>query len=88
MTGSCNLATINGGGGGGPRQFFCGESDLSFGHHRWPLIEKETFAEVLGPRRLTASELRPAQKLGVKYSFPPDGPRGVNWGTKLFLPSF
>ena len=39
MTGSCNLATINGGGGGGggPRQIFCGESDLSFGHHRCPL---------------------------------------------------
>ena len=31
-----------------------------------PLIIGETFGEVLGPRRLTVSEPRPAQKLGVK----------------------
>ena len=31
-----------------------------------PLIIGETFGEVLGPRRPTVSELRPAQKLGVK----------------------
>ena len=57
ITGSSNLATINGGGGGGgSKAHFCGESDLSFGHHtpQVPLIEKETFAEVLGPQRLTA----------------------------------
>ena len=42
-----------------------------------PLIIGETFGEVLGPRRPTVSEPRPAQKLGVKYSFPPDGPRGA-----------
>ena len=42
-----------------------------------PLIIRETIGEVLGPRRLTVSELRPAQKLGVNESFPPDGPRGV-----------
>ena len=30
-----------------------------------PLIIRETFGEVLGPRRPTVSELRPAQKLGV-----------------------
>ena len=37
---------------------------------RWapqvPLIIGETFGEVPGPRRLTVSEPRPAQKLGVK----------------------
>ena len=31
-----------------------------------PLIIGETFGEVLGPRRPTVSEPRPAQKLGVK----------------------
>ena len=31
-----------------------------------PLIIAETFGEVLGPRRPTVSEPRPAQKLGVK----------------------
>ena len=31
-----------------------------------PLIIRETIGEVLGPRRPTVSELRPAQKLGVK----------------------
>ena len=35
----------------------------------------ETFGEVPGPRRSTVSEPRPTQKLGVKLSFPPDGPR-------------
>ena len=39
------------------------------------LIIGETFGEVLGPRRPTVSELRPAQKLGLKLSFLPDGPR-------------
>ena len=48
-------------GGGGSKAHSFGGSDLSFGHHRW-----ETFGEVLGPRRPTVSELRPAQKLGVK----------------------
>ena len=43
-----------------------------------PLIIRETFGEVLGPRRPNVSELCPAQKLGVKQSFPPDGPRGAN----------
>ena len=43
-----------------------------------PLIVRETFGEILGPRRPTVSEPRPAQKLGVKYSFPPDYPRGAN----------
>ena len=43
-----------------------------------PLMIGETFGEVQGPRRPTVSEPRPAQKLGVKYSFPPDGPRGAN----------
>ena len=43
-----------------------------------PLIIRETFGEILGPRRPTVSEPRPAQKLGVKYSFPPDYPRGAN----------
>ena len=38
----------------------------------------ETFGEAPGPRRPTVSEPRPAQKLGVKGSFPPDGPRGAN----------
>ena len=42
------------------------------------LIIGETFGEVLGPRRPTVSELRPAQKLGVKLSFLPDGPREAN----------
>ena len=42
----------------------------------------ETFGEVLGPQRQTVSELRPAQKLGVKYLFPPDGPRGANRAPK------
>ena len=40
-----------------------GGSDLSF---TTGLIIGETFGEVLGPRRPTVSELRPAQKLGVK----------------------
>ena len=31
-----------------------------------PLIVRETFGEILGPRRPTVSEPRPAQKLGVK----------------------
>ena len=31
-----------------------------------PLIIRETFGEILGPRRPTISEPRPAQKLGVK----------------------
>ena len=31
-----------------------------------PLIIRETIGEVLGPRRPTVSELRPARKLGVK----------------------
>ena len=31
-----------------------------------PLIIRETTGEVLGPRRPIVSELRPAQKLGVK----------------------
>ena len=31
-----------------------------------PLIIQETFGEILGPRRPTVSEPRPAQKLGVK----------------------
>ena len=31
-----------------------------------PLMIGETFGEVLGPRRPTVSEPRPAQKLGVK----------------------
>ena len=43
-----------------------------------PLIIGRTFGEVLGPRRPTVSELRFEKKLGVKYSFPPDGPRGAN----------
>ena len=43
-----------------------------------PLMIGETFGEVPGPRRPTVSEPRPAQKLGVKKSFPPDGPRGGN----------
>ena len=50
------------GGGGGVQGKFFGGSDLSFGH----LIIGETFGEVLGPRHPTVSELRPAQKLGVK----------------------
>ena len=48
ITGSCNLATINGGGGGG------GSKAHFLWRIRFELIEKETFAEVLGPRRLTA----------------------------------
>ena len=43
-----------------------------------PLIIGETFGEVLGPQRQTVFELRPAQKLGVKKLFPPDGPRRAN----------
>ena len=43
-----------------------------------PPIIRETTGEVLGPRCPIVSELRPAQKLGVKQSFPPDGPRGAN----------
>ena len=31
-----------------------------------PLTIRETIGEVLGPRHPTVSELRPAQKLGVK----------------------
>ena len=55
--------------GGGSKANYFGGSDLSFGHHRAPqvpLIIGETFGEVLGPQRPTVSELRPAQKLGVK----------------------
>ena len=36
-----------------------------------PLITGETFGEVLGPRRPTVSEPRPAQKLGVKIVISP-----------------
>ena len=55
------------GGGGGSKANFFGGSDLSFGHHRYvPLIIEENFGSVLGSRRPTVSELRPAQKLGVK----------------------
>ena len=36
-----------------------------------PLIIRETFGEILGPRRPTVFEPRPAQKLGVKYSYFP-----------------
>ena len=54
-------------GGGGSKANFFGVPDLSFGHHvQVPLIIRETFGEILGPRRPTVSEPRPAQKLGVK----------------------
>ena len=53
---------FKGGGGGGSKATFFGGSDLSCGR----LIIGETFGAVLGPRRATVSELRPAQKLGIK----------------------
>ena len=49
---------------GGSKATFLGESVLSFGH-RMPLMIRETFGEVSGPRRPTVSEPRHAQKLGV-----------------------
>ena len=63
---------------GGSKANFFGVPDLSLGAPQVPLIVRETFGEILGPRRPTVSEPRPAQKLGVKYSFPPDYPRGAN----------
>ena len=51
----CNLATINGGGGGGgSKAHFLWRIRFELWAPQVPLIEKETFAEVLGPRRLTA----------------------------------
>ena len=56
---------LRGGGGGVQGTFF-----WRIGFELWapqvPLIIGETVGEVLGPRRPTISELRPAQKLGVK----------------------
>ena len=66
------------GGGGGIQGKFFWSSRLELWAPQVPLIVRETFGEILGPRRPTVSEPRPAQKLGVKYSFPPDYPRGAN----------
>ena len=65
-------------GGGGVQGKFFWSSRFELWAPQVPLIIRETFGEILGPRRPTVSEPHPAQKLGVKYSFPPDGPRGAN----------
>ena len=75
--GSSNHPLGGGGGGGGPRQIFW-SSRFELLAPQVPLIIRETFGEIPGPRRPTVSEPRPAQKLGVKYSFTPDYPRGAN----------
>ena len=63
--------------GGIQGNFFWG-SRFELWAQQVPLIIRETFGEILGSRRPTVSEPRPAQKLGVKESFPPDDPRGAN----------
>ena len=69
---------LRGGGGGGVQGKFFWRIRFELWAPQVPLIIRETIGEVLGPQRPTVSELRPAQKLGVKQSFPPDGPRGAN----------
>ena len=55
-----------GGGAGGVQGKFFWRIRFELWPAQVPLIIGETFGEVLGPRRPTVSELRPAQKLGVK----------------------
>ena len=65
-------------GGGGVQGKFFWSSRFELWAPQVPLIIRETFGEILGPQRPTVSEPHPAQKLGVKHSFPPDYPRGAN----------
>ena len=82
----CHINSVNlkggGGGGGGVQGKFFWRIRFELWAPQVTLIIGETFGEVLGPRRSTVSELRPAKKLGVKYSFLPDGPRGANGAKK------
>ena len=55
-----------GGGGGGVQGKFFWSSKFELWAPQVPLIMRETFGELLGPRRPTVSEPCPAQKLGVK----------------------
>ena len=57
---------LRGGGGGGVQGKFFWRIRFELWAPQVPLIIRETIGEVLGPRRPTVSELRPAQKLGVK----------------------
>ena len=52
--------------GGGVQGKFFWSSRFELWAPQVPLIIRETFGEILGPRRPTVSEPSPAQKLGVK----------------------
>ena len=60
------ITPLKGGGGGGVQGKFFWSSRFELWAPQVPLIVRETFGEILGPRRPTVSEPRPAQKLGVK----------------------
>ena len=60
-----NMKLLLGGGGGVQGNFFW-RIRFELWAPQVPLIIGKTFGEVLRPRRPTVSELRPAQKLGVK----------------------
>ena len=61
-----NLSPFKGGGGGGVQGKFFWRIRFELWAPQVPLIIGKTFGEVLGPRCPTVSELRPAQKMGVK----------------------
>ena len=68
---STSLGLEGGGAGGGPggggvQGNFFWSSRFELWAPQVPLIIRETFGEILGPRRATVSEPRPAHKLGVR----------------------
>ena len=63
---STSFQVFNIKGGGGVQGNFFWRIRFELWAPQVPLIIGETFGEVLGPRRPTVSEPRPAQKLGVK----------------------
>ena len=63
--------SLRGGGGGEVQGNYSWRIRFELWAPQVPLIIGETFGEVLGPRRQTVSELRPAQKLGRKIVISP-----------------